>query len=113
MTITQNYFKNKYDYFNGKYNIEEIDAVKIKIDPLERLSYAMTHCFPEVFFTFFICMISQFIINFICIGMQLSVILNILKNESIFIIGCFRLKILQYKILKDLLSYLIAFSKVR
>jgi hypothetical protein len=65
MTITQNYFKNKYDYFNGKYNIEETDAVKIKIDPLERLSYAMTHCFPEVFFTFFICMISQFIINFI------------------------------------------------
>ena len=65
MTITQNYFKNKYDYFNGKYNIEDTDAVKIKIAPLERLSYAMTHCFPEVIFTFFICMISQFIINFI------------------------------------------------
>lgn len=65
MTITQNYFKDKYDYFNRKYNLEKTDAVKIKIDPLERLSYAMNHCFPEVIFTFFICMISQFIINFI------------------------------------------------
>ena len=70
MTITQNYFKKKYEYFNKKYEIEESENVKIKIDPLERLSYAMKHCFPEVIITFIICMIAQFIINFIFFGIR-------------------------------------------
>ena len=70
MTITQNYFKDKYEYFNKKYQIEETDKMKIKIDPLERLSYAMKHSFPEVIITFIICMIVQFIINFIFFGIR-------------------------------------------
>ena len=70
MTITQNYFKNKYIYFNKKYQIEESDDVKIKIAAPERLSYAMTHCFPEVIITFIICIIVQFIINFIFFGVR-------------------------------------------
>ena len=70
MTITQNYFKDKYEYFNKKYQIEETDKMKIKIDPLERLSYAMKHSFPEVIITFIICMIIQFIINFIFFGIR-------------------------------------------
>lgn len=70
MTLTQNYFKTKYEYFNEKYQIEETINVKIKIDPLERLSYAMKHCFPEVIITFFICIISQYIINFIFFGIR-------------------------------------------
>ena len=72
MTITQNYFKDKYEYFNKKYQIEETDSdsIKIKIPPLERLSYAMNHCFPEVFITFVICMIVQFIINYIFFGIR-------------------------------------------
>ena len=70
MTITQNYFKEKYKYFNKKYQIEESDTVKIKIDPIERLSYAMKHCFPEVIITFIICVIVQFIVNFIFFGIR-------------------------------------------
>ena len=70
MTITQNYFKEKYKYFNKKYQIEESDTVKIKIDPVERLSYAMKHCFPEVIITFIICVIVQFIVNFIFFGIR-------------------------------------------
>ena len=70
MTITQNYFKEKYNYFNKKYHIEESDTVKIKIDPIERLSYAMNHCFPEVIVTFIICVIVQFIVNFIFFGIR-------------------------------------------
>jgi hypothetical protein len=72
MTITQNYFKDKYEYFNKKYQIEEndSDSIKIKIPPLERLSYAMNHCFPEVFITFVICMVVQFIINYIFFGIR-------------------------------------------
>ena len=72
MTITQNYFKDKYEHFNKKYQIEETDSdsIKIKIPPLERLSYAMNHCFPEVFITFVICMIVQFIINYIFFGIR-------------------------------------------
>ena len=70
MTITQNYFKDKYEYFNKKYELVERDNIKIKIDVLERLSYAMKHCFPEVIITFIICMIVQFIINFIFFGIR-------------------------------------------
>ena len=72
MTITQNYFKDKYEHFNKKYQIEETDSdsIKIKIPPLERLSYAMKHCFPEVFITFVICMVVQFIINYIFFGIR-------------------------------------------
>ena len=70
MTITQNYFKDKYEYFNKKYNIGESNNMKIKIDPIERLSYAMKHCFPEVIVTFIICTIIQFIINFIFFGIR-------------------------------------------
>ena len=70
MTITQNYFKDKYEYFNEKYELVERDNIKIKIDVLERLSYAMKHCFPEVIITFIICMIVQFIINFIFFGIR-------------------------------------------
>ena len=72
MTITQNYFKDKYEFFNKKYQIEETDSdsIKIKIPALERLSYAMNHCFPEVFITFVICMIVQFIINYIFFGIR-------------------------------------------
>ena len=70
MTITQNYFKDKYEYFNEKYQIEESENMKIKIEALERLKYAMNHCFPEVFITFIICMILQFIINFIFFGIR-------------------------------------------
>ena len=70
MTITQNYFKKKYEYFNEKYRLEESDNIKIKINSLERLSYAMKHCFPEVIITFIICMIVQFIINFIFFGIR-------------------------------------------
>ena len=70
MTITQNYFKDKYEYFNEKYQIEESENMKIKIETLERLKYAMNHCFPEVFVTFIICMILQFIINFIFFGIR-------------------------------------------
>ena len=85
MTITQNYFKKKYEYFNEKYQIEESESVKIKIDPLERLSYAMTHCFPEVIITFFVCMIVQFIINFIFFGIrrELCIISINEKKENI------------------------------
>ena len=83
MTITQNYFKNKYEYFNGKYKIEETEAVKIKIAPLERLSYAMKHCFPEVIITFFICMIVQFIINFMFFGIRRELcIISINENKE-------------------------------
>ena len=70
MTITQEYFKKKYEYFNEKYQIEASENMKIKIDPLERLSYAMKHCFPEVIVTFIICMIIQYIINFIFFGIR-------------------------------------------
>ena len=84
MTITQNYFKKKYIYFNKKYQIEESD-VKIKIVATERLSYAMTHCFPEVIITFIICMIVQFIINFIFFGVrrELCIISINEKKENI------------------------------
>ena len=70
MTITQEYFKKKYEYFNEKYQIEASENMKIKIDPIERLSYAMKHCFPEVIITFIICMIIQYIINFIFFGIR-------------------------------------------
>ena len=85
MTITQNYFKNKYIYFNKKYQIEDSDDVKIKISAPERLSYAMTHCFPEVIITFIICMIVQFIINFIFFGVrrELCIISINEKKENI------------------------------
>ena len=65
MTITQNYFHDKYEFFNKKYHISEEDFKKLKIDPLERLNYAMGHCFPDVFLTFIICEIVQFIVNYI------------------------------------------------
>ena len=70
MTITQEYFKKKYEYFNEKYQIEVSENMKIKLEPLERLSYAMQHCFPEVIVTFIICMIIQYIINFIFFGIR-------------------------------------------
>ena len=68
MTITQNYFHDKYEFFNKRYHIDEEDFAKLKIDPFERLNYAMNNCFPEVFITFVVCEIVQFIINFIFFG---------------------------------------------
>ena len=70
MTLTQNYFKSKYEYFNKKYQILESDNIKLKLNPLEILSYAMKHCFPEVIITFIICLIIQFIINFVFFGIR-------------------------------------------
>jgi len=82
MTITQNYFKKKYEYFNKKYEIEESENIKLKIDPLERLSYAMKHCFPEVIITFIICMIAQFIINFIFFGIRRELCLIAINEKK-------------------------------
>ena len=85
MTLTQNYFKKKYEFFNEKYQIEESDVVKLKIDPLERLSYAMKNCFPEVILTFIICLVIQFIINFVFFGVrrELCIISINEKKENI------------------------------
>ena len=82
MTITQNYFKSKYEYFNEKYQIEEDDNVKIKIKPMERLSYALKHCFPEVIITFIICVILQFIINFIFFSIRRELCLIAINEQK-------------------------------
>ena len=83
MTLTQNYFKEKYEYFDKKYQIVESDNVKLKIFPLERLSYAMKHCFPEVIITFIICVIIQFIINFVFFGIRRELcILSIYEKKE-------------------------------
>ena len=85
MTLTQNYFKSKYEYFNKKYQILESDNIKLKLNPLEILSYSMKHCFPEVIITFIICLIIQFIINFVFFGIrrELCIISINEKKENI------------------------------
>ena len=45
--LTQDYFKNKFYYFNEKYNILHNDKVNILYN--EKMNYAMRHCFPRIF----------------------------------------------------------------
>ena len=62
LILTQDYFKNKFHYFNNKYNIlrEELD----EITSGEKFRYAFSHSFPRVLSSLVICLIIQGIIEY-------------------------------------------------
>jgi hypothetical protein len=62
LILTQDYFKDKFHYFNNKYNIlhDELD----NITSGEKLRYGFSHSFPRVLLSLIICLIIQGLIEY-------------------------------------------------
>jgi hypothetical protein len=61
--LSQNYFLQKYNYFNDKYDLEKSAEKNLIISVGERITYAFGHCFLNAIISFIICLIIQFIIG--------------------------------------------------
>ena len=64
LILTQDYFKEKFYYFNNKYNILDIE-LENGISKSEKLKYAMNNSFPRVMISFIICLIIQGLFEYI------------------------------------------------
>ena len=64
LILTQDYFENKFYYFNNKYNIQYVEYEN-KISSSEKIKYSMNKCFPRVIISFIICFIIQELIEYI------------------------------------------------
>ena len=64
LLLTQNYFINKFYYFNNKYNIMNTLLEK-NISSREKINYSMNHSFPRVLISFLISYVVQVLIEHI------------------------------------------------
>ena len=58
LILTQDYFKRKFNHFNDKYNILNIE-LDDGISKREKIKYAMDNSFPRVLISFIFCLIIQ------------------------------------------------------
>ena len=82
--LGQNYFIEKYYYFNDKYNLEKEAKKELIISDSEKINYAFKHCFKNAFISFILCLIIQLIIGFIFFGTKkkISNIIEIKEKTS-------------------------------
>ena len=64
LILTQDYFKEKFYYFNRKYNIMN-KYLENNISNREKVAYSMNHCFPRILVSFIICLIAHSFIEII------------------------------------------------
>ena len=64
LILTQDYFQNKFYYFNNIYNILHIERGN-NISSSEKIKYSMNNSFPRVLLGFIICVIIQELIEYI------------------------------------------------
>ena len=64
LILTQEYFKKKFNHFNDKYNIINIE-LDDGISKKEKIKYAMDNSFPRVIISFIFCLIIQGLIEYI------------------------------------------------
>ena len=70
--LTQNYFKNRYTYFNEKYNLQYNEEIK-GVSSSERFGYALKYAAGFYVANFFICLIIQFIMNYYLFNLRKQV----------------------------------------
>ena len=66
--IGENYFIDKYNFFNDKYDLEKKAEVNFIIPNNEKINYTFKHCFKNAFISFFICFIIEIIIGLLFFG---------------------------------------------
>ena len=66
--IGDNYFIEKYYFFNDKYDLETKAEAGFSIPNNEKINYAFKHCFKNSFISFLICFIIEIIIGLIFFG---------------------------------------------
>ena len=66
--IGENYFIEKYNFFNHKYDLEKKAKANFIISKNEKINYAFKHCFKNSFISFLICFIIEIIIGLIFFG---------------------------------------------
>ena len=64
LILTQDYFTNKFYFFNKKYNIKNI-YLENNIPISEKIVYSMNHSLPRILITFIICLIIEIFIEHI------------------------------------------------
>ena len=77
--LEQKYFRNKYEYFNKKYNIR-YEFLNKKISLNERFSYGFIHSIQSSLISFFICFIIQSVLNYFFFNIKK--ILNLMLTKS-------------------------------
>ena len=61
--INQNYFTEKYYYFNKKYNLVHEAEKDFEISIGDKINYTLNHCVTKILISFLICLIIQMIIG--------------------------------------------------
>ena len=61
--INQNYFEEKYYFFNKKYNFTHEAKKDFEISIGDKINYALNHCIMNIVISFIICLIIQLIIG--------------------------------------------------
>ena len=61
--INQNYFEEKYYFFNKKYNFAHEAKKDFEISIGDKINYALNHCIMNIVISFIICLIIQLIIG--------------------------------------------------
>ena len=79
--IGQNYFLEKYNYFDNKYNLEQITDINFKISTGDKVNYSFSHCFKNVFISLILCLIIQLIIGLIFFGTKKKID-EIIENKE-------------------------------
>ena len=86
LTLSQNYFKNKFYFFNNKYNIIHIDFEK-DISPGEKIRYAMNNSFPRIILIFIICLLIKSLVEYF-LFCERKKIYHLLIKKGFNAIGC-------------------------
>ena len=123
MCLSQNYFFNKYEYFNRKYNINDKEK---KIKANEIIKYAMKKGFGNAMITFIICLIVYYLIEYVLfnyrrkinnLSLEENININKINTEIIKLMKYIKKRIIIYICLSSILYiiciiYLINFSFV-
>ena len=94
MCLSQNYFFNKYEYFNRKYNINDKEK---KIKANEIIKYAMKKGFGNAMITFIICLLVYYLIEYVLFNYRRKINnLSLEENINISKINTEIIKLMKY-----------------
>ena len=82
--LEENYFIEKYNFFNDKYNLEKSSETNIIISNSEKINYSLNHCFKNSLISFALCLIVQLIIGILFFGTKRKIdnVIEIKEKET-------------------------------
>ena len=78
--LEQKYFRKKFEYFNGKYNLR-YTFLEVKISSSELFYYGFSHAYAAALISFLICLIIQSVLNYFFFDVKKKLNINE-KNKT-------------------------------